>query len=100
MVEQHTTVVQCIGKVPLRGLIDLDNEIELRLLDDRDGNSLASIHRSSRQVMTNHKINRVRLWQYIASAKGGGCEGVYTNTRGCLVYKSMAEQWSEHVGVC
>jgi hypothetical protein len=90
----HTLFQMSINHVALRGLVNLDKEVEITRLKDIDGDPQESVIISIRQVLLKHKINHLPLWQSILQNDNGSWWGYYLNRQGCKHHKRATANWS------
>ena len=94
MAERHAAVQLCLGRVPLRGLLNADKKVLLDLHPDSIGNARAPVSRSIRQIMHSQKTGGIRLWQSIAMRHDGQYEGFYPHGKGCKEHEAKANEYS------
>jgi hypothetical protein len=82
-----------INHVALRGLVDLDKQVMIDPIDDKDGNLQDTVLISVRQTILKHKINHLPLWQSILKNNDGSWCGYYSNGQGCKQHKGIATGW-------
>ena len=94
MAERHAAVQLCLGRVPLRGLLNADKKVFLHLHPDSKGNARSPVSRSIRQIMQGQKTGGIRQWQCIAMRNDGQYEGFYPNGKGCKDHEAKANEFS------
>jgi hypothetical protein len=62
-VHYHTSFQMSINHVALRGLVNLDKEVEISRFEDKDRDPQESAVITVRQVLAKHRVNNLPLWQ-------------------------------------
>lgn len=98
MLDRHSAVQLCLGRTPMKGLLDADKEVLLHMELDAEGRERQPVMRSVRQILAHQRHDGVKLWQMIALRHDGSYEGFYTNGKGCDGHEDKASKFGGALG--